>query len=217
MKFILNFLLLIILVLTATAIQPVSAQEMCVVGGQASTQALPGVTLTWDSSFFCWGIPQTGTYAITVTVHNDSASTQTIAIDTLRLSHTTPRPGGGAPAATAVASGLPVTLAPGASGSFAVSGSYQLVKTAEGHKANLHLRVVGHAVSSTPTFQLGSNIMLRGEDHADPADPGNAGPPAWAPGPPPWAIPDGNTEQDFSASRKPGPPTYAGRPFGHQR
>ncbi|MGH3450385.1 MAG: hypothetical protein ACRDQW_06565, partial [Haloechinothrix sp.] len=74
-------------------------------------------------------------------------------------SHTTPRPGGGGgPEATAIADGLPVTVAAGESAPFDVRGTYELVSTDEGDKATLHLRAFG-----TGPFSIGINVHLRAE------------------------------------------------------
>ena len=57
------------------------------------------------------------------------------------------------------AAGLPVTVAPGETESFTVSGTYELVQTDEGDKANLHLVATG---SAGGRFTLGINVHLRG-------------------------------------------------------
>jgi hypothetical protein len=118
-------------------------------------------TLTWDSSFRCENAPQSGNYAITVEVTNAADSNQAVTIDALQLSHTTPRPRGRAPSGSAAASSLPITVNPGETASFSVSGSYTLVATDEGDKANLHLHALGSSASGQP-FQLGINVQLRG-------------------------------------------------------
>jgi hypothetical protein len=142
---------------------PAFAQtQTCSPVDQSTEEVLPGVTLTYDSSFLCTDAPDTGSYSVTVTVSNAASSSEAVRIESLELSHTTPRPRGRAPSASADASGLPLTIAPGESASFTVSGSYQLVTTDEGKKANLHLRANGVGVSTNLPFQLGINVLLRG-------------------------------------------------------
>jgi hypothetical protein len=121
---------------------------------------LPGVPLTGDSSFHCKNAPDSGSYKIKLRVKNADGSAQAVTIDELRLKKTTPRPRRQAPDATANATGLPITVAPGGSDSFRVRGSYELVETDEGKKANLHLKALGKGVESG-TFKLGINVHLR--------------------------------------------------------
>jgi hypothetical protein len=97
-----------------------------------------------------------------VTVSNAATGTERVTIESLGLSHTTPRPGGQAPDATATAAGLPLTVAPGESDRFEVSGDYELVETDEGKKANLHLRGIGEGATTELEFALGINVHLRG-------------------------------------------------------
>lgn len=94
-------------------------------------------------------------------VANSADSTEAVAIDDLVLTHTTPRPRGQAPAASGEVTGLPLTLAPGQTASFSVSGTYKLVQTDEGKKANLHFRANGHGASSGEPFRLGINAHFR--------------------------------------------------------
>jgi hypothetical protein len=140
-----------------------AATANCELVDQSTEEVLPGVTLTWDSSFLCANAPDSGTYEIEVTVANAAGSAEAVEISELRLSHTTPRPGGQGPEATAEAQGLPVVVGPGESASFSVSGSYELVSTDEGDKANLHLLALGRGVESGDAFELGINVHLRGE------------------------------------------------------
>jgi hypothetical protein len=168
----------------------------CALVDQSTEEVLPGVTLTWDSSFLCADAPDSGTYEIEVTVSNAAGSAEAVEITDLRLSHTTPRPGGQGPDATAQAEGLPIEVAPGESESFRVFGSYELVSTDEGDKANLHLLASGSGVESGEGFELGINVHLRGPGAVEDggietrssAEPDGGGPPAWAGGPPPWAL-----------------------------
>lgn len=128
---------------------------------QSTENVLPGVILTFDSSFLCEDASDAGSYQITVRVTNAASSAEAVTIERLDLAGTSPSPRGQSPDATATASGLPVTLAPGDSTDFAVSGSYELVRTDEGEKANLHLRAHGRGVESALPFQLGINVHLR--------------------------------------------------------
>jgi hypothetical protein len=145
----------------ALGIQPAAGQENCSVDDTSTQEVLPGVILTWDSSFRCEDAPDEGTYQITVQVANDAGSSEAVRIDDLILSHTTPRPRGQAPDATAEPEGLPITVDPGETESFTVSGSYELVETDEGKKANLHLLALGEGVDSGEEFELGINVHLR--------------------------------------------------------
>ncbi|MCM8750333.1 hypothetical protein NET02_14360 [Thermomicrobiaceae bacterium CFH 74404] len=128
---------------------------------QSAEEVLPGVVLTWDSAFLCADAPDAGSYELTVTVSNSAESAEAVSIDALTLTHTTPRPRGQAPSASGDATGLPLTLAPGTTASFTVSGTYELVETDEGKKANLHFRASGHGLSSGEPFELGINAHVR--------------------------------------------------------
>jgi hypothetical protein len=55
-----------------------------------------------------------------------------------------------------------MTVAPGDSESFTVSGDYELVSTDEADKANLQLKALGSGASSADRFKLGINVHLRG-------------------------------------------------------
>ncbi len=128
---------------------------------QSTEEVLLGVVLTWDSAFLCADAPDEGSYEFTVTVANSAESAQAVSIDALALTHTTPRPRGQAPDASGEATGLPLTMAPGETAGFTVSGTYELVATDEGKKANLHFRASGHGVSSGEPFQVGINAHVR--------------------------------------------------------
>jgi hypothetical protein len=164
--------LLVTAALTLSGVRPALAQEVCTADEQSTEQVLAGLTLTWDSSFTCANAPTSGEYTVTVTIQNDGASTETAVIDSLELTPITPLPGGTAPSATADVSGLPVNLAPGAGGSFVVSGSYEMAETDEGFKVSLHMLAGG---SAAEPFQLGINVhVLEGE--ADDPDNGDDDP-----------------------------------------
>lgn len=145
----------------ALGLQPASGQETCSVHDISTEEALPGVILTWDSSFRCQDAPDEGTYQITVRVSNDGKSSHAVTIQDLSLRHTTPRPRGQAPKATAEPQGLPVTVEPGETDSFALNGTYELVRTDEGDKANLHVLAPGEGPDCGGGFELGINVHLR--------------------------------------------------------
>ncbi|HRP96652.1 MAG TPA: hypothetical protein PL143_10405 [Rhodocyclaceae bacterium] len=147
------------------AATPAFAAQVCSLTDQSTKEILPGVIVTWDSSFHCFNAPESGEYMITVRVSNAESSVEAVTVETLRLRHTTPRPRGRAPAATASAepAGLPITVDPGSTEGFAVMGEYELVRTDEGMKANLHLAADGFGDASLLPFSLGINVHLRGE------------------------------------------------------
>lgn len=178
--------------LMALMITPADVHEECAVADTDTATVTPSATLTWTSAFLCADAPDMGTYIATVTVTNNAASGEAVSLDTLVLTHTSPRPGGRGPNATGSTTGLPTTLAPGASASFDISGDYTLVDTDEGAKANLHVQVSGSGLSTGAPFSIGINVMVRApgaiEDGGG-GDEGNGdGPPSWAPGPPPWVT-----------------------------
>lgn len=151
------------LIAVAVLAQPGQAQvEQCEKVDESTETVVPDVTITYDSSFFCADAADEGEYAITVSVANRADSSEAVTIDRLELSHTTPRPGGGSgPDATATADGLPVTVAAGETARFDVRGTYELVTTDEGDKANLHLRALGTGATSNEQFTLGINVHPR--------------------------------------------------------
>lgn len=136
-------------------------RQVCEARDTKTKEALPGVTLTWNSSFRCKDVPKQGSCRIRVRVSNDGESGEAIGIRDLELSHTTPRPRGGGPEATARTGGLPLVVALGETASFTVTGKYELVETDEGWKANLHLRAIGKGLHSMGRFRLGINVSLR--------------------------------------------------------
>lgn len=177
--------ILVVTTLVGVFTLPAFAQSQveCEPVGQETKIVIRGVTLTWDSQFWCDSAPDTGAYEIHFIITNHAGSAEEVHIDDLQLSHTTPRPRRQAPAATAVVSGLPLVIAPGESDNFSVRGTYNLVLTDEGKKANLHLRAVGRGITSDSPLRLGINAHLRGpgavEGNAD-----TSGRPPWADGPP---------------------------------
>ncbi|MGH8875256.1 MAG: hypothetical protein ACRDVM_08410, partial [Acidimicrobiia bacterium] len=138
------------------------AQETCTVFDSETEEVVPGITLNWDSSFLCENAPENGTYTFTVTVTAVSGSAD---IGDLVLNHTTPQPGGSGPDATITSvDGLPGTT----DVTFTVTGTYELVETDEGRKANLHFHATGTADGQP--FNLGINAHLRGEGAVEDGD-----------------------------------------------
>lgn len=133
----------------------------CVALESSSEEVLPGLTLTWSSAFLCADADETGAYAAEVTIANAPASTLTVAIDDLILRFATPLVRGRGPRATATTTGLPATLAPGEQVTLLVSGTYELVLTDEGAKANLHFLAVGTGPATGEPVALGLNVHLR--------------------------------------------------------
>jgi len=127
------------------------------------------------------------------------------------------RPLGQAPSATIGETDLDLTLAPGENDQFTVVGTYELVSTEEGKKANLHFRVSGQGAMSSEPFHLGINVLIRGEGVVDDED-DQAGPPPWVPGPPPWVGLNGDDEDENAGATsinmqkrtdsKAGPPSF---------
>ncbi|GBD15736.1 hypothetical protein HRbin26_00629 [bacterium HR26] len=150
-----------LLVMLAVVVASAQDTQACDPIEQSTEEVLPGIVLTWDSAFLCADAPDEGSYEFTVTVANSADSAEAISIDDLALTHTTPRPRGQAPGANGEATGLPLPLVPGETASFTVSGTYELVQTDEGKKANLHFRASGHGVSSSEPFELGINAHVR--------------------------------------------------------
>lgn len=142
----------------------VSAEQVCQQADSSTDEVLSGVTLTRDSSFLCADAPDSDTYEFTVEVSNSADSVEGVVIDEFELSHTTPRPRGQAPNATGQTQDLPIVLMPGESASFTVEGTYELVETDEGKKANLHFRASGEGLMSGDPFHLGINAMFRAPD-----------------------------------------------------
>jgi hypothetical protein len=128
----------------------------------STDEVLDGVELTWDSSYHCLNAPTSGNYSITVEVSNDSDSVEAVRLTGIAVSHTTPRAGRLTPGGTANTADLPQDIAPGQSIMFEVTGTYSMVDTDEGQKANLHLRVAGFGLSSGDSFALGINVHIRG-------------------------------------------------------
>jgi hypothetical protein len=171
-------------------------ETVCVAEEQSQIVIAETLTLTWDSAFACADVPETGTYSIEVTVslssggENEESAETTVVVESLALFMVTPQPGGISPDATAEASGLPLTLIPGESGSFGVMGSYELVQTDEGSKVNLHILASGTAgtgaeppengveelESEGEPFDLGINLIFTGIDEPDDDDNGDDDP-----------------------------------------
>jgi hypothetical protein len=140
---------------------PVHAHEHVRQVDESTGEVLPGMTLTWGSSFLRADAGAEGGYDFTVDVANHAGSAATVTIEGLTLVMTTPTPRGQAPDATGEAAGLPITVSPGETASFGVSGTYELVETDEGGKANLHFRARGHGQAGDEPFELGINAHFR--------------------------------------------------------
>jgi|FLYL01.1.fsa_nt_gi hypothetical protein len=158
---------------------PATAQEVCTADpGSVETETLDesGVTVSWHGSHWCLGAPGSGTYQATLEIGFEGAAT--LQVDGVSLRHTTPRPGGSGPEATVEVvdvsqDGDTVTVT--------VTGSYELVDTDEGPKANIHLTATGAATGTNgedDPFRLGFNVHLRGESateesaEPEPSEPG---------------------------------------------
>lgn len=130
-------------------------------GNENTEDVATGVRLTWRGAFRCNDAPDQGRYRFTLVISNAGASSSPAMVEAVELTHTTPRPRGIGPQATVTTTGVPVTIAPGASASIVVSGTYALVGTDEGKLANLHFCVKGRTTAGEP-FHLGVNALLRG-------------------------------------------------------
>jgi hypothetical protein len=199
-------LLLVVAAVCFLAISTAYAQELepCVADEQETELVAPGLTLTYDSSIACEGLADAGQYTVTVNVTNDSLSQESATLEAVTLMHTTPRPGGLAPAGDATASGLPLTIAPGSSASFEVSGVFELARPGMAPKTNLHLRVQGTGDTSGEYFLLGVNVKLRSAPEEEDEPNEGRGRPEWAPGPPPWAGPPAGGGPEGEGRRIPG-------------
>ncbi|MGH2451702.1 MAG: hypothetical protein ACRDGE_10625 [Candidatus Limnocylindria bacterium] len=158
----------IVLVLGAVvAASSLAQQASCTLTDQSTEEVAPGATLTWDSSFHCRNADTSGTYEIEVNVSNSAGSVDTVTVQAPRFEKATPRVRGQDPAGnSATATPASITLAPGQSGSFEVSGTYQMVETDEGFKVNHHLRAPGET-DDGERFKLGINVALRAPGVAD--------------------------------------------------
>jgi hypothetical protein len=139
----------------------VFAEQTCVAVDQSTKEVLPGVILTWDSSFLCANAPDQDTYKFTANVSSAGGSAESVTIEQIVLTHKTPRPRGRTPGGSKTGDTLPVTVAPGSSQSFSVTGVYELVQTDEGKKANHHYQAAGVGDASGKTFMLGINVHFR--------------------------------------------------------
>lgn len=139
----------------------VFAEQTCVAVDQSTKEVLPGVILTWESSFLCANAPDQDSYKFTANISSAGGSAESVTIEGILLTHKTPRVRGRTPGGNKTGDTLPVTVAPGSSGSFSVTGVYQLVQTDEGKKANHHYQAAGVGDSSGKTFLLGINVHFR--------------------------------------------------------
>ena len=185
------------LLVAMTAI-PVTADahDECDVEGESTGEVADGVTITYDSVFLCTDAPASGTWFVDLSVSNDGASTTSVTITDVVLSHTSPSPDGEAPAATAEVEGDLPTVEPGATASLRIAGDYELATTDDGDKATLHLRLSG-TTGADEFFALGASVQLLAtgvepdvdvEEEIDGENGAAVGRPEWVPGPPPWVL-----------------------------
>lgn len=187
--------------LATLAVAPAAAQA-CAADAATTSDVADGVELTLATSFTCTDATDAGSWSITVDVTNDSDLDVTL--EEVELRHVTPSSrASGEVTATAEASGLPMDLAAGASGTFEVDGEYVLAQVGAAALANVHLRLTG-TVDEVP-FHVGLTVHLRGagtdveEAEADADVDAEAevaadialerrahGRPDWAPGVPSW-------------------------------
>lgn len=145
---------------------PAQPCETMIPGDETSEDVAPGAQLTWRGAYRCIDAPDQGRYRFTLVISNAGSSASPASVDGVELTHTTPRPHGEGPQATASTSGVPVVIAPGASANIIVAGTYSLVGTDEGKKANLHFCVRGETEAGDP-FYLGVNALIRGAGAQD--------------------------------------------------
>ena len=139
---------------------PLAAEQTCVATDQSTEQILPGVTLQWDSSFLCANAPDSDTYKFEVRVTRIGGG-ESVTIEQMLLTHKTPRPRGRTPAGSKTGDTLPSTVAAGESKTFLTTGTYVLVVTDEGKKANHHYRAAGAGDATDRPFFLGINVRFR--------------------------------------------------------
>lgn len=192
MRYALSTAIIVAMMMALTPAIALAEPQERAVFDQSTDEVLSGVTVTWDSWFLCEDAPVEDDFTFVVSVTNDGTSAEAVTFDTFDLRHTTPRPRETGPDASVEVEGLPLTLAPGETGQFITTGTYKLVTTDEGNKANLHFEVSGFGNETGERFNLGINAHFRAEGAVqesagnDENDAGS-GPPPWAGGPPPWA------------------------------
>jgi hypothetical protein len=150
--------------------------EQMSVTEQSRENVLPDVVIIWDSSFHCIEADEQGTYGFTATLSYEGPVDTSILLDEIRLTHTTPRPMGEAPEATANVEGLPLLLT--ADGTeVTVTGEYELATPGAARLANLHFCAEGQVQESGTPFALGLNAHLRGSKGGPPNVNAAEGPP----------------------------------------
>jgi hypothetical protein len=128
-------------------------------------QVSTGITLTWDSSFHCIDAPSPGTFALTVSLAYSGDAASAVQINGVRLTHTTPKPFGQSPPATATAAiSLPLVLTVGVASELVIGGSYELAPTGNSGRINLHLCLEGQTQSGQ-TFTAAVNGHIRGANN----------------------------------------------------
>ncbi|SDU76722.1 hypothetical protein SAMN04488563_5294 [Jiangella alkaliphila] len=141
---------------------PDGSSQQCISADRSTPTIGSDTTLTYDGALLCPDAGTTGEYALAVSITNDAASSATVTVDDIHLTHTTPRPRGRAPDATADLDEAPITIAPGDTVDLEITGTYHLVNTDEGEKANLHLHLTGTLTATDESFTLATNVHLRG-------------------------------------------------------
>lgn len=160
---------------SATPLPGQSCEPMQPGDGEDAEDVAAGVRLGWSGAFRCNNAPAQGNYAFSLTISSAVTSTAAAIIEAVELTHTTPRPQGIAPQATVTATGVPVTVTPGASATVIVSGTYSLVSAGAAQLANLHFCVKGKSANGE-RFYLGVNALFRGANMLDPESQSNAPP-----------------------------------------
>ena len=186
-KSLVAFIVTMSLVLVSFTAVPAQAETvMCSAQSQSQLVVSEGLTVTWDSAFECENVPDAGDYLISVGVSltgDGETDEEYIVIESLVLSEelavsmeeeeeTSP---------TVNVSGLPLNLEIGESGSFDVSGMYELVENEEISELTLNFLANGivELVEETleedqevleeedNSFELGISLMLKGEEPED--------------------------------------------------
>ena len=142
--------------------QPIPPQ-VCLSEESSTEEVLPGMTLTWASAVRCSAAPDQGSYQFDLLVEAGAANTGQAVVQSITLTHTTPRIDDQPPPATIeLVTGLPLTIAANESQTFGVTGAYQLAEAGLAKLANLHFCAAGYQQSSGEPFYLGLNAFLRG-------------------------------------------------------
>lgn len=172
------------LVLVSFTAVPAQAEAVvCSAQGQSELMVSEGLTVTWDSAFECENVPEAGDYQITVGVSltgDGETIDEYIVIESLVLSEelavSMEEEEESSP--TVNVSGLPLPLQIGESGSFDVSGMYELVENEEISELTLNFLANGIVElveepleevleEEDNSFELGISLLLKGEEPED--------------------------------------------------